>query len=329
MEGRAPATAAPPALPDRRRRRRFAIPLAMAPVLVLAIVATTAAGAAVIGRLAEGYPGIENPGQPLAGATMECMTPPEAAAFLAANGFTNVDWQVETGSVTTPDGGKGSSSSVHVTRPAGARLRHPRLAPAGWAGDHGRRPAYRGDRCRRLLRRPDAVTSIDTTAAARIDRAAASKGDPDAFEAAVRPHYANLIRRLVLVLGDERDAEDVAQDAYLKAFRSWDRFDGVDVRAWLYTIALRLAFNHLRGRRRWLAAIGRIEPRPWADPADPDLAAALATLDTRTRAALLLNVVDGYTQAEIARMLAVPEGTVASWISRGRATLRRELDPGR
>ena len=85
MEGRAPAMAQPPALPDRRRRRRFAIPLAMAPVLVLAIVATTAAGAAVIGRLAEGYPGIQNPGQPLAGATMECMTPPEAMAFLAAS----------------------------------------------------------------------------------------------------------------------------------------------------------------------------------------------------------------------------------------------------
>jgi RNA polymerase sigma-70 factor (ECF subfamily) len=173
------------------------------------------------------------------------------------------------------------------------------------------------------------VTAIDAIGAARADRAAASKGDPDAFEAAVRPHYVNLIRRLVLVLGDERDAEDVAQDAYLRAFRSWDRFDGADVPAWLYTIALRLAFNHLRGRRRWLAAIGRIEPRTWADPADPDLATALATLDTRTRAALLLNVVDGYTQAEIARMLSVPEGTVASWISRGRATLRRELDPGR
>ena len=48
---------------------------------------------------------------------MECMTPPEAMAFLAANGFRDVDWQVETGSVTTPDGGKGSSSSVHDTVP--------------------------------------------------------------------------------------------------------------------------------------------------------------------------------------------------------------------
>jgi RNA polymerase sigma-70 factor (ECF subfamily) len=169
------------------------------------------------------------------------------------------------------------------------------------------------------------MTAADATAAARGDRAAASKGDPDAFEAAVRPHYANLIRRLVLVLGDERDAEDVAQEAYLKAYRSWDRFDGTDVRGWLYTIALRLAFNHLRGRRRWLAAIGRVEPRPWRDTSDPDLWAALAGLDARTRTALLLNLVDGYTQAEIARMLSVPEGTVASWVSRGRASLRREL----
>jgi hypothetical protein len=127
------------------------------------------------------------------------------------------------------------------------------------------------------------MTSADVRAAAQVDRAAASRDDDDAFEAAVRPHYANLVRRLVLVLGDPHDAEDVAQDAYLKAYRSWDRFDGVDVRAWLYTIALRLAFNQLRGRRRWLAAIGRIEHRPWSDPSDPDLAAALATLDVRPR----------------------------------------------
>jgi RNA polymerase sigma-70 factor (ECF subfamily) len=173
-----------------------------------------------------------------------------------------------------------------------------------------------------------------TTFVARSDRAAttdsaAARGDTHAFEAAVRPHYANLVRRLVLVLGDERDAEDVAQDAYLKAYRSWHRFDGTDVRAWLYTIALRLAFNHLRGRRRWLAAIGRIEPKPWSDPSDPDLWAALQRLEPRTRTALLLSVLDGYTHAEIAAMLSVPEGTVASWISRGRVTLRRELGPDR
>lgn len=164
-----------------------------------------------------------------------------------------------------------------------------------------------------------------------VDRRAASgsRNDADAFEAAVRPHYAPLMRRLVVVLGDEQDAEDVAQDAYLRAFRSWERFDGTDVRAWLYTIALRLAFNQVRRRRRWLAILGRAEPAPWMDRSDPDLWDALRRIDGRTRAALLLNVLDGYTHREIAAMLGVPEGTVASWISRGRAALRTELGADR
>jgi len=177
------------------------------------------------------------------------------------------------------------------------------------------------------LRRP--ALSLAGTDAARRRDAATPRDDPDAFEAAVRPHYRTLVRRLVLVLGDENDAQDVAQDAYLKAFRSWSRFDGADVRAWLYTIALRLAFNHLRGRRRWLAVLQRVESRPWTDPSDPDLWAAIRGLDVRTRSALLLSVVDGYTHAEIGRMLSVPEGTVASWISRGRASLRLVLGDDR
>jgi RNA polymerase sigma-70 factor (ECF subfamily) len=160
--------------------------------------------------------------------------------------------------------------------------------------------------------------------------AAARRTGPAAFEAAVRPHYANLVRRLVVVLGDPADAEDTAQEAYLRAFRSWDRFDGADVRGWLYTIALRLAFNQLRRHRRRVAAMRHFTPRhveepTWTDPADPDLWAALARLDARTRSALLLNVVDGYTQREIAGMLDVAEGTVASWLSRARATLRADL----
>lgn len=119
LESRAPASATPPALPSRRRRGRFAISMAIAPVLVLAIVATTAASAFVVANLTEEHEGIQNPGQPLAGAHMECMSPPEAHAFLGAHGFARVDWQVETGTAVAPDGGKGSSSTVHqVTPPA-------------------------------------------------------------------------------------------------------------------------------------------------------------------------------------------------------------------
>ena len=117
LEARAPVDTTPPALPSRRRRGRFAVPIALAPVFVLAIVATAAAGAVVVANLAEEHEGIQNPGQPLAGAHMECMSPPEADAFLADHGFAEVDWQVETGRTVAPDGGKGSSSTVHQSTP--------------------------------------------------------------------------------------------------------------------------------------------------------------------------------------------------------------------
>jgi RNA polymerase sigma-70 factor (ECF subfamily) len=146
------------------------------------------------------------------------------------------------------------------------------------------------------------------------------------FAAAVDRHYPGLVQRLTLVLHDTEEAKDVAQEAYLRAFRSWDRFDGTDARAWLHTIGLRLAFNRLRRRRlwdRWLHG-QRSEPS-WVLPARIDLWRALAELRPRQRAALLLNVLDGYTQAEIAGMLDAPEGTVASWISDAKRRLRSVL----
>jgi RNA polymerase sigma-70 factor (ECF subfamily) len=148
----------------------------------------------------------------------------------------------------------------------------------------------------------------------------------EAFEAAIGPLQEPLVRRLVLVLGSHADAQDVAQDAMLRAFDAWDRFDGRDPRAWLYTIALRLAFDQLRSRRRRLARLagGRVD-EAYVDAVDPDLHAALGRLEPRVRAALLANVVDGYAHREIAAMLGVPEGTVASWISRARARLREDL----
>jgi hypothetical protein len=116
LEARAPGVSATPALAGRTRRRRFAVSMAMAPALVLVIAATAAAGV-VVTHLAEGNPNIQNPGQPLAGAGMECMTPPQAAAFLSQHGYTNVVWQVETGTMLNADGSKGSSSSVEVASP--------------------------------------------------------------------------------------------------------------------------------------------------------------------------------------------------------------------
>lgn len=132
LESRAPSRDAPPVLAAGRRRRRFAMSLAMAPALVIAVVATAVAGSVVISRLtAEGYPGIENPGEPLQGASMECMSPPEAEAFLAAHGYSDVRWQVETGTAVAPDGGKGSSSTVVLPHPPA----HGFVIPGSVGGD--------------------------------------------------------------------------------------------------------------------------------------------------------------------------------------------------
>jgi RNA polymerase sigma-70 factor (ECF subfamily) len=68
--------------------------------------------------------------------------------------------------------------------------------------------------------------------------------------------------KLALVVGDPQEAEDLVQETLMRAFRAWPRFDGRDVRAWLYTIGLRLAFNERRRRGRRSKAIGRLSPPP-------------------------------------------------------------------
>jgi RNA polymerase sigma-70 factor (ECF subfamily) len=161
---------------------------------------------------------------------------------------------------------------------------------------------------------------------ARVDAQPRQRTKEDEFTDAVEPHYAGLVRRLTVVVGDLHAGQDLAQETYLRAFRAWERFDGRDVRGWLYTIGLRLAFNERDRRRRWAGVLGpRAVAEPWTDARDPGLSDALSSLNRQQRAALMLNAVDGYTQAEIAEMLSVPPGTVASWLSRAKAQLRQEL----
>ena len=142
------------------------------------------------------------------------------------------------------------------------------------------------------------------------------------FESTVGPHYPALVRRLSFILGDADEAQDIAQTAYLRAFEAWPHFDGPDARAWLYTIGIRLALNELRRRRRLWRHRGEAGEATWALRVDPDLWSALADLDPRHRVALVLTVLDGYTQAEVAGLLGVPAGTVASWLSRSKSRLR-------
>ena len=144
------------------------------------------------------------------------------------------------------------------------------------------------------------------------------------LEAELLAIYPALTRRLTLVLRDQAEAEDVAQAAFARALERRDRFAGGDVRAWFYTIGLRLAFNELRRRRVVVAREGGTEPT-WALASEPDLWIVLARVEPRQRAALLLSVLDGYTHEEIGRMLGVPAGTVSSWLSRTKERLRELL----
>ena len=140
------------------------------------------------------------------------------------------------------------------------------------------------------------------------------------------------------VLRNPADAEDVAQEALLRAYRRFDRLrDRNRFRAWLVRIAFRLALDRLRyGKRRELRDTlwSQPEHQPPAATAE-DLAAsnefqehlenALAELPEKLRLVLLLAAMEGHTIDEIARMLGISMGTVKSRIFYARKQLAEKL----
>ena len=151
----------------------------------------------------------------------------------------------------------------------------------------------------------------------------------DDLDSAFRAHRDWLVRRLALIVGDAEEARDLAQETFVRAAEHWPLPDSREPARWLSTVGVRLAIDERRRRRRWGFLDLRETDATWAIAADPDLWRALSRLDRRTRAAIVLTTLDGYSQDEVAVMLDAPRGTVASWISRGRERLRAELGPDR
>lgn len=149
--------------------------------------------------------------------------------------------------------------------------------------------------------------------------------DRTALDSAFRAHRDWLVRRLALIVGDAEEAHDLAQEAFVRAMEHWPLPDMTEPARWLSTVGVRLAIDERRRRRRWGFLPMREADATWAMAVDPDLWRALARLDRRTRAAIVLTTLEGYSQDEVAAMLDAPRGTVASWISRGRDRLRTEL----
>ena len=147
-----------------------------------------------------------------------------------------------------------------------------------------------------------------------------------AFEEQLVPLYEPLQRRLFMIIRDQDQAVELTQEAYERAWRAWNTFDGREPRAWLFRIGTRLALNRLRhfGIRRRVEATLRDDP-PSPTVANPDLWDALGAIRALERAALLLHVLEGYSYAEIAEILGVAEGTVASLVSRANEHLRLRL----
>ncbi len=144
-----------------------------------------------------------------------------------------------------------------------------------------------------------------------------------------------------LVGGDDASAEDVAQDALVRAWRALPRFRGeAALSTWFYRILVRQAANHRRWRgvRDRVASDEEVEDAPdRGERGDPLLRAriaeALARLSPRQREAFVLVAFEGFTAADAAKILRRREGTVKSHLNRARVALRRELadlahDPG-
>jgi len=152
------------------------------------------------------------------------------------------------------------------------------------------------------------------------------------FEQLFVDHQTAILNYLYRMVGDPSKAEELTQDAFVKAYRAMSRLPAdANVRAWLYRIATNTAYDHLRRKRliRWLPLL---EDRAAAVPEHSNPASTmgdreavqqgLEQLAPDYRAPLLLYSVQGYSVREIADMLGISEGAVKTRLCRARAKFR-------
>lgn len=167
--------------------------------------------------------------------------------------------------------------------------------------------------------------------------ARARAGDADAWAALVGNHQEPVFRLAYLILGDAADAEDVAQEAFVRAYLALARFDANrPLRPWLLSIAANLARNRRRSLGRYWAAMQRAflaEPRrhhapPERTPASDArrLREAVGRLRPDARDVVYLRYFLGLSEAETAAALDIPPGTAKSRHSRALAQLRAIID---
>ena len=169
----------------------------------------------------------------------------------------------------------------------------------------------------------------------------AVRGDERAFEALIEP-YADATYRLCLrMMGNEQDAADMAQEAFLRAWRSLSSYKGQSrFSTWLYRVTSNVCLDELRrGKRRKASSLDERIDAGWAPVDDMDtpehhamrteqrraLERAIQELPEDMRSAVVLRDIQGCSYDEIADILGANVGTIKSRISRARARLREIL----
>ncbi|WP_433828290.1 RNA polymerase sigma factor [Actinoplanes sp. CA-015351] len=168
------------------------------------------------------------------------------------------------------------------------------------------------------------------TAIARPETPINARDDPPTFDEVYAAHYTNLAVQLYAYFGDRQEAQDVAQEAFCRALARWNSIAGYDDPvAWIRRVAWNLAVSRWRRARTALNFLSRQRPAEpqtaGPDPSRVALLAALATLPPVQRRAIVLHYLADLPVAEIAARERVAEGTVRSWLSRGRAALAIKL----
>jgi RNA polymerase sigma-70 factor (ECF subfamily) len=171
-------------------------------------------------------------------------------------------------------------------------------------------------------------------------------GETEAFEVLVEKYKRKTFRLAFSVLRDQEEALDVAQEAFVKAFRSLPKFKGDSAfYTWLFRITMNLALDRRRQRITRTRAMGgeEVPPEEWertavAGDASPDdeavgaerrsrIAGALESLPEHHRSIIILSDIQGLSYREIAEVLAIPMGTVMSRLHNARKRLREALGP--
>jgi RNA polymerase sigma-70 factor, ECF subfamily len=169
----------------------------------------------------------------------------------------------------------------------------------------------------------------------RFTREDTRMADWTSFEAEALPYQHHLYRMAKWWVGDHDAAEDLVQETFVEALRSFHRFDrGTNCRAWLFKIMYHLLSKQRRreGRLRLvsdseeqIAETTAFEPPTPQGITEAEVLQALKRLPQQFQEVVILSDVEDMTYKEIAEALSIPTGTVMSRLHRGRRLLRTEL----